>query len=175
MGLVHPDDDVSWPITDQYYFGSAMLVAPIVTQSTADDYSTERTIYIPEGRFVPWMTDGEAVTGPAEITVNVPIDEIPVYLAAGGLVPMTSEPALTLREAEGMRDLSSTEGNRILYVGLGADGAFEEASGAAYSLEGSGTTALSTDITGNGTITGEGWELTLSGHPEDRVTTVIAK
>ena len=74
-----------------------------------------------------------------------------------------------------MRDLSSTEGNRTLYVALGADGTFTEESGASYALEGDGITALTTDITGNGEVAGDGWTLTLSGHPEDRVTTVIAR
>ena len=175
MGLVHPDEDHLWAVTDQYYFGRAMLVAPVVTESEADDGSTTRTIQVPPGRFVPWMSDGEAVDGPTELTVTVPIDEIPVYLSAGGIVPMTSEPALTLRETEGMRDLSSTEGNRTLYVALGADGTFTEESGASYALEGDGITALTTEVTGNGAVEGDGWTLTLSGHPEDRVTTVIAR
>ena len=175
MGLIHPTEDHLWSVTDQFYFGEAMLVAPVVTASESGDGTTTRTVQIPPGRFTPWMSDEAAVEGPTELTVSVPMNEVPVYLAAGGLVPMTSEPALTLREAPGMADISSTEGDRTLYVGLGADGTFTEESGASYVLEGSGTSALSTEITGNGTVDGDGWALTLSGHPEDRVTTVIAR
>ena len=175
MGLVHPDDETAWPITDQFYFGKALLVAPVVTASSAEDLSTERTIYLPEGRFVPWLSDGEAITGPATFNVNVPIDEVPVYLKAGGIVPMTENPAMTLREADGMRDLSSTEENRCVYVGLGESGSFVEESGASYVLEGTGTTPLTVEVMGNAVVEGDGWTLTLTGHPDDRLTTINAK
>jgi alpha-glucosidase (family GH31 glycosyl hydrolase) len=175
MGLVHPDDAEAWAVTDQYFYGDALLVAPVVTESATDDLSTERSIYFPEGRFVPFQSEGDAIEGPATVVQTVAITEIPVYLTAGGIVPMTAEPAKTLREAEGVVGLESTEGDRIVYVGLGADGAFEEASGASYALEGTGTEPMTATLTGNGTVEGEGWTFTTALHPDERTVTVIAR
>jgi sulfoquinovosidase len=175
MGLVHPEDETAWPITDQYYFGPALIVAPVVTESDSEDGSVTRSVYLPEGRFSPFMETGDSETGPTHINVDVPLTEIPIYIKGGGIVPMTTEPAQTLRVADGMRDLSSTEGDRIVYVGLGSDGTFEEEDGASYALSGSGISPQTVEITGNGTVTGEDWALTLSGHPSDRHFTIIAQ
>jgi alpha-glucosidase len=175
MGLVHPDDDTAWPITDQYYFGPALLVAPVVTKSETEDGAVTRSIYFPDGRFSSFMGPADAVTGPSHVSVDVPLTEIPIYIKAGGIVPMTAEPAQTLRIAEGMRDLTSTEGHRIVYVGLGSDGTFEEEDGATYSLSGTGVTPQTVDIIGNDTVSGDGWTFTLSGHPADRQFTIFAQ
>ena len=66
-------------------------------------------------------------------------------------------------------------GDRIVYVGLGAEGAFEEASGARYALQGTGTEPMTATLTGNGTIEGDGWTFTTELHPDERSVTVIAR
>lgn len=177
MGLLYPDDEAAWPIKDQLFLGDALLVAPVMTGG-----ATSREVYFPAGRFAPWLSAGDAIEGPLTTSVPAPLAEIPVFLRAGGIVPMTAEPAQTLLAGDfGVPGLESTEGDRVVYVGLGASGSFEEESGARYALEGSGTglAGLALDdegavvISGNGKIEGEGFALTLSGHPEGRVTRVF--
>lgn len=68
-----PDDPVCWELEDQYMFGDAYLVAPIMT---IDTYS--RSVYLPAGK---WQNDetGEVVEGGKTIEVEAPIDVIPVF------------------------------------------------------------------------------------------------
>src|SRR5690606_13703059 len=115
------------------------------------------------------------------VTVPAPLGEIPVYLRAGGIVPLTANTPMTLfDDVDGIDGLESTEGDRELYVGLGADGLFVEESGARYQLvgEGTGTSGLVTDedgavvIVGDGSVAGDAFTLVLTGHPPDRTTRV---
>ena len=177
MGLLHPEDEAVWPLMDQLYLGEALLVAPVVTEG-----AVAREVTFPAGRFARVFGEpAQVVEGPGVVEVPAPLSEIPVFIAAGGLVPLTAEPVMTLlNDVPDMTDLSDTEGDRLLYVGLGADGVFVEESGARYELVGEGTSTegLSLDADGGVTLTGDailegsGWTLTLSGHPEDRKTHV---
>jgi sulfoquinovosidase len=176
MGLLHPNDEPSWSVTDQFYLGDALLVAPVIT-----DGAREREVYLPAGRFAP-LFGGQALVGPAVVSVAAPLTEIPVFVRSGGLVPMTREPAMTLLPGvDGVPGLESTHGDRILYVGLGNAGEFTEEDGASYRLDGTGTDLRgleldrdgAIEVTGNATIASRGFTLTLSGHPDDRRTRVV--
>ncbi len=52
----HPDDKICWNINDQYYFGSDIMVAPILNDSGVRD------IYLPKGSWVDFYT-GEVLEG----------------------------------------------------------------------------------------------------------------
>jgi alpha-glucosidase (family GH31 glycosyl hydrolase) len=176
MGLLHPEDEAVWPLRDQFYLGDAMLVAPVVTAG-----AVSRAVRLPAGRHVPMVT-GPAVTGPVTVTVDAPLGEIPVFLRAGGIVPMTATPAMTLFEnVAGVPGLETTRGDRIVYVALGASGAFTEEDGASYTLDGDGTDASSLglgadgglDVTGDAVVRGAGFTLTLAGHAASRKTRIV--
>jgi alpha-D-xyloside xylohydrolase len=91
-------DKKAWDIDNEYLFGKSFLVCP-VTESlyVRDDKDNKRTdfdsvrsqkVYLPEG---PDWTDfwtGEKVKGGQELTRNVPIDIMPLYVKAGSIVPM---------------------------------------------------------------------------------------
>ena len=177
MGLRYPDDDAAWSIKDQFLLGPALLVAPVMT---ADALS--RTVHFPPGRWSPLLEAGVAVSGPASQQVTAALDEIPVFIAAGGIVPMTRDAAETLLAGNAtLPGIETTEGDRVVYVGLGADGTFTEESGASYALAGSGSSTqgltLEPDgsvlVQGNGTVTATGFTFTLSGHPATRVSSVF--
>lgn len=176
LGLAFPDDEQGWPLLDEFLFGEGVLVAPVVTEG-----ATSRDVYFPEGRWAPMLTEGDAVTGPVTETIAAPLGEIPVYLRAGGIVPLTANTPMTLMEGKDVPGLESTEGDRVVYVGLGGQGVFSEDSGALYNLAGEGTSLgdLATDaegavvIEGNGRVEGDGFVFELSGHPDDRTTRVF--
>jgi alpha-glucosidase (family GH31 glycosyl hydrolase) len=77
--LEEPDNPEAYRF-DQYYFGAALLVAPVLTASR------KRTVYLPEGEWREFES-GASVTGGVEITRPVALNEVPVYVKAGSIIP----------------------------------------------------------------------------------------
>jgi alpha-D-xyloside xylohydrolase len=74
------EDPTTWGIGDEYLFGDSFLVAPIFT---ADGF---RRIYLPEGEWTSWWT-GTRERGLRWIDAQWPLDQFPLYLRDGALVP----------------------------------------------------------------------------------------
>ncbi len=68
-----PEDPITWEITDQYSFGRALLVAPVV-----DPGITERRLYLPAGEWEDFWS-GAQFSGRQWITRSAPLDVIPVF------------------------------------------------------------------------------------------------
>jgi len=104
------------PLADggfHYLFGDDFLVAPIHSDSARRDVS------LPPGRwrylFAPKQP---AIAGPSRITREFPLDEYPVYLRAGALVPLNVS-----RDYTGLGDPASA-GFRTWLINPDADGRF---------------------------------------------------
>ncbi|MBM4394290.1 MAG: glycoside hydrolase family 31 protein [Deltaproteobacteria bacterium] len=67
---------------DQYFFGDDLLVAPVTERG-----SRKRTVVFPAGDWIDWW-NGEVVTGPATLERDAPLHVLPLFLRAGGIVPM---------------------------------------------------------------------------------------
>ena len=68
-----PEDERCWKLKDQYMFGSKYLVAPVLNPSQAN-----RTVYLPAGKWKHLFT-GHEYQGGTTITVDTPIENIPVF------------------------------------------------------------------------------------------------
>jgi alpha-D-xyloside xylohydrolase len=68
-------------IEDQFFCGRNILVAPIATEEGT------RKVYLPEGRWYDYWT-GEEICGPCWIERTVPLEEIPIFLRAGSILPL---------------------------------------------------------------------------------------
>ncbi len=68
-----PDDEKCWEIDDEYMFGSKYLVAPVLYEGMQ-----ERTVYLPCGIWKS-IHDGSTYEGNQTITVETPLDIIPVF------------------------------------------------------------------------------------------------
>ncbi len=83
--LHHPNDKTCRHIDDQYYFGDNMLVAPVMNSENTRD------IYLPEGTWVHFFSkkvfEGERWLR----NVEVPLDEMPVFVKQGAKIPMYME------------------------------------------------------------------------------------
>ncbi len=77
--IEHPDNPDAYRF-DEYYFGPDLLVAPMVAAAG------ERTLYLPPGQWWTFET-AESIQGGAELTRQVPLDDYPVYLRAGAIIP----------------------------------------------------------------------------------------
>ncbi len=83
--LHHPNDKTCRQIDDQYYFGDNMLVAPIMNSENIRD------IYLPEGMWVHFFSK-EVFEGERWLrNVQVPLDEMPVFVKQGAQIPMYLE------------------------------------------------------------------------------------
>ncbi len=65
-----------------YLFGNEMLVAPVYKQN-----SNTRSITFPTGKWINFWTD-EVLDGNTKHEVKAPIDQIPVYIRQGSIIPM---------------------------------------------------------------------------------------
>ncbi len=115
MSMEAPADSNTYGLDDQFMFGQAFLVAPILEDGTGESRTVRREVYLPAGTWVDFWT-GEAVSGGRRVTKAAPIDIIPVYVKAGSIVPMTTEKVQYSTE----KDWSRLE----LRVYPGADGSF---------------------------------------------------
>ncbi len=81
----HPEDKLCWHIDDEYYFGDDFLVAPVMNGDNCRD------VYLPEGRWVNFFT-GERLEGGRWLkNLEVPLDEMPVYVREGAEIPYYPE------------------------------------------------------------------------------------
>lgn len=81
----HPEDKLCWHIDDEYYFGDDFLVAPVMNGDN------RRDVYLPEGRWVNFFT-GERLEGGRWLkNLEVPLDEMPVYVREGAEIPYYPE------------------------------------------------------------------------------------
>jgi alpha-D-xyloside xylohydrolase len=79
MGLAYPDlGSHPW---DQYMLGDDLLVAPVVERG-----QRQRQVVLPPGHWVDWWT-GEVFSG-GRITVDAPLDVLPLFIRAGGIIPL---------------------------------------------------------------------------------------
>jgi alpha-D-xyloside xylohydrolase len=89
LGLAHPE--LGQHPNDEYLFGDSLLVAPVVERG-----ARSRDVLLPAGSWVDFWT-GEVIAGGGTITVDAPLEKLPLFLAAGGIVPMLRPSIATLR------------------------------------------------------------------------------
>ncbi|MFW6367251.1 MAG: TIM-barrel domain-containing protein, partial [bacterium] len=65
---------------DEYKFGDAMFVAPVLGESR------ERTVYLPAGSWLEFEST-KKIAGDCELTRDVELDDFPVYVRAGSIIP----------------------------------------------------------------------------------------
>ncbi len=81
MVMDYPDDPATYDIDDQYMVGPSLLVAPLFTGQQ------KRSVYLPKGDWYDMWTL-EKFTGPRKIEVSKGIEEIPVFVKGGTLLPL---------------------------------------------------------------------------------------
>jgi len=81
LGLAYPELGVH--PSDTYLFGDDLLVAPVLQRGMR-----QREVVLPPGSsWVDWWTN-EVYDGGQTITVDAPLDKLPLFLRSGGIVPL---------------------------------------------------------------------------------------
>lgn len=73
-----------------YYFGDALLVTPV----TEPDARTQE-VQLPDGVWFDYWTKSK-LNGNQSITVNAPLEQIPLHVRAGSFIPMLTESTMHL-------------------------------------------------------------------------------
>ncbi len=106
-------DDVEAQNTgDEYMFGPAILVNPVITPG-----ATSRNVYLPKAEWYDFWT-GDKVDGEKRIQANAPLSKLPLFVRAGSIIPMgpamewsTEKPADPIE----LRIYPGTNGDFTLY------------------------------------------------------------
>ena len=82
-----PQEAAAYDSKGEYLFGDQMLAAPITAPADKVSGLATEKVWLPKGEWIEWPT-GKHFTGPAAIERSFSIEQTPVYLRAGAIVPM---------------------------------------------------------------------------------------
>ncbi len=77
----YPEDPQTADLGDQFLFGDALLVAPVLEEA-----AVSRQVYFPAGLWIDW--DSKLAYPPGPATVPAEADRIPLFVRAGSLIPL---------------------------------------------------------------------------------------
>ena len=97
-------------LSDEYMFGSSLLVAPVTSYK-----ARTKDVYLPSGSAWYDFYTGDYLKGGETITAAAPLDKIPLFVREGSVIPVGPE----IQYAE-----EPTNGGLTLYVYAGKDGHF---------------------------------------------------
>ncbi|HEX6880159.1 MAG TPA: TIM-barrel domain-containing protein, partial [Terriglobales bacterium] len=83
----YPEAPEAYEFSDEYFFGNDMIVSPIVAPRDKATGLAKETIWLPQGTWIEWSS-GEKLQGPAKFERTFALDEYPVYVRAGSIIPM---------------------------------------------------------------------------------------
>jgi alpha-D-xyloside xylohydrolase len=92
--LLHQDDSNTFSKNDVYYFGSELIVAPIIEPN-----KTARNVYLPKGRWIDFWTNeliDRTADGGDHPWSNPDRSKLPLFAREGAIIPMLAELPQTL-------------------------------------------------------------------------------
>ena len=80
--LDYPDDSKAVEQNEEFLFGDDLLIAPVVKQG-----EWKWSVYLPKGTWYDYWTD-RRTQGPSTVTVDAPLDRVPIFVRGGAIIPM---------------------------------------------------------------------------------------
>jgi alpha-glucosidase (family GH31 glycosyl hydrolase) len=80
--LAYPNDPAVSDLSDEYLYGSELLVAPVLQKG-----ARERGVYLPEGQWLDYNHRSSLHSGGRQIRVSAPLTSIPVFVREGAIIP----------------------------------------------------------------------------------------
>ena len=106
----NPEAKEAYEFKEEYMFGDNMLIAPVTNEvDSVDGYATVK-VWLPEGEWLEYET-GKMLQGAATYERRFTIDEYPVYVKAGSIIPYFGK----------LKNLSGTNQAVTIRVFPGAD------------------------------------------------------
>lgn len=109
-----PEDEKALDITDQFMLGPCLMVCPVTRPMSGS--TAKQSVYLPAGTsWYDWHT-GEKHHGGQTLSVDAPLDQIPLFVREGSILPL----------ADGLESTADLRMEKIeLHIYTGADGCFE--------------------------------------------------
>ena len=89
MYYAEPEREEAYSVPNEYYFGTELIVSPITSQIDQISKAAKVSTWLPEGLWCD-MFSGIVYKGGKMTDLWRPIDDIPVLMKAGAIVPMTN-------------------------------------------------------------------------------------
>ena len=89
-----PEEEGAYSRDGGYFFGDSMIAAPVVSPADPNSHLAVRSLWLPQGEWIEWPT-GAHINGPAQITRTFVLDEIPVYVRPGAIIPLAPKMSST--------------------------------------------------------------------------------
>ncbi|WP_228852937.1 glycoside hydrolase family 31 protein [Aegicerativicinus sediminis] len=77
----YQNDQNVYDITNQYMLGAYLMVCPVTEKG-----AQTRVVYLPEGNWINYWT-GESLEGKKHYNVLCPLDQMPIFIKAGAIIP----------------------------------------------------------------------------------------
>lgn len=113
-------------ISDQYMFGPSIMVCPVYEYKTRS-----RKVYFPAGQgWYDFATDKFVTNGGNTLEVNAPYEDIPLYVPAGSVIPMSFQIESTKDERSELvlKIYAGKDGRFLLYEDEGTNYDYEKGS-----------------------------------------------
>lgn len=91
MYYSEPDNAEAYRVPNEYYFGSQLLVSPITTHTDRFSRMSKVKTWLPEGMWVDFF-NGTVYYGGRMLNLWRTIDDIPVLMKQGSIVPLSNQP-----------------------------------------------------------------------------------
>jgi len=100
------DEKVFWySYQNEYLFGDNLLVAPVSCNQDA------AKVYLPGDGWYR-LSSGEFYKGNTEVTVDAPLNDLPVFAKASGIIPMQSDVQFTAQKPSSTLDIHIYNGSK---------------------------------------------------------------
>ncbi len=117
LWLHYPDDPKAVACGDEYLWGKNVLVAPVVEKG-----AESRQVYLPAGGWYDFWTQ-ERLEGGREISRNVNLETMPIYVRAGSILPLGPVKQFTTEKVDQPLSISIYPGADASFLLYEDDGA----------------------------------------------------
>ncbi|NMH61492.1 glycoside hydrolase family 31 protein [Alteromonas ponticola] len=108
----YPEKQAAYSAEQQYMLGDDMIVSPVTTPVDESSQLAEQSTWLPQGKWFEWFS-GTLIDGGDLVKRNFALDEIPIYIKAGSIIPRYPQ----------VKDLQDTPEQLVLTLIPGGDDA----------------------------------------------------
>ncbi len=114
MYYEYADDNNAYTVPNQYYFGTEMIVAPITKPLNKESVTANVNVWLPEGLWYDFF-NGRKYIGGYTRKIYRGIDNIPVFVKAGGIITLSENNSIKNPESLRVKVFAGDNGKFTLW------------------------------------------------------------